>query len=127
VNAVQAQDILLCLIFVSNGKYIAVGSKDKNIYIYSTSTGRIVQTLTGHSSSVCTLANFNTFFASGGDNGCSSLILWEVQQWKMKRKVNLHNSALTCIVDLLDGSHLATGGYDKKIQIYNYKLSEKAL
>jgi hypothetical protein len=42
----------------------------------------------------------------------------------MKRKVNLHSAALTCIVDMLDGSHLATGGYDKKIQIYNYKKSE---
>lgn len=39
----------------------------------------------------------------------------------MKRKVNLHTAALTCIVDLLDGSHLATGGYDKKINVYNYK------
>ena len=41
----------------------------------------------------------------------------------MKRKVSLHSSALACIVDLMDGSHLETGGYDKKIQIYNYKRS----
>ncbi len=88
--------------------------------------GKLLQTLSGHRASVCTLANFGTFFASGGDNGCSSLILWESQQLKMKRKVSLHSAALTCILDLLDGSHLATGGYDKKIQIFNYRKGEPA-
>ena len=66
--------------------------------------------------------NFGSFFASGGDNGCGSLILWETTgQFRLKNKVNLHSAALTCIVDILDGSHMATGGYDKKINIYNYK------
>lgn len=69
------------------------------------------------------MANFGGFFASGGDNGCSSLILWDPATWKIKRKVNLHSAALTCIVDLLDGTHLATGGYDKKINVYNYRKS----
>jgi WD40 repeat protein len=42
----------------------------------------------------------------------------------MKRKVCLHSAALTCIVDLSDGSHLVTGGYDRKINIFNYKRGE---
>lgn len=67
------------------------------------------------------MANFGEFFASGGDNGCGSLIFWDTSQWKLKKKPYSHTAALTCIVDLLDGSSLATGGYDKRIQIYNYK------
>jgi WD40 repeat protein len=126
INSSNSQDILLCVLFLNQGKNIAVGSKDKNIYIYSTVGGKLVQTLAGHRASVCSLANFNNFFASGGDNGCGSLILWETPTYKMKRKINLHTAALTCVVDLLDGSHLATGGYDKKINIYNYKKGENA-
>lgn len=44
----------------------------------------------------------------------------------MKKKIPLHSAALTCIVDLGDGAHLATGGYDRKINIYNYKRGELA-
>jgi WD40 repeat protein len=73
---------------------------------------------------VCSLCNFRGFFASGGDNLCGSLILWDTDQLKMRRKVNLHSAALTCIADLGDGGHLATGGYDKKICIFNYKRGE---
>jgi WD40 repeat protein len=67
---------LLCTLFINQGKNIAVGSKDKNIYIFSIATGKLIQTLSGHRASVCVLANFGNFFASGGDNGCSSLIIW---------------------------------------------------
>lgn len=81
----------------------------------------MIQTLSGHRASVCSLSNFNNFIASGGDNGCSSLILWDSQQWRLRKKMNFHSAALTCIVDLLDGTHLATGGYDKKIFVFNYK------
>jgi WD40 repeat protein len=45
---------------------------------------------------------------------------------RIKKKINLHSAALTCIVDLGDGWHLATGGYDKKINIFNYKKGELA-
>lgn len=119
-----AQDILLCVLFANNCRNVLVGCKDKNIYVYSTAGGKYLQTLSAHRASVCSLSNFGSFFASGGDNGCGSLILWDTNQWKLKRKVNLHSAALTCIVDMLDGSHLATGGYDKKINIFNYKKSE---
>ena len=121
IACISAQDILLCTLFVNNGKNVLIGCKDKNIYVYSTATGKYMQTLSAHRASVCSLSNFGSFFASGGDNGCGSLILWDSSQFKLKRKVNLHAAALTCIIDLLDGSHLATGGYDKKINIYNFK------
>jgi WD40 repeat protein len=117
----NSQDILLCVIFINDGKHIAIGSKDNNIYIHEVSTGKFIQVLLGHQASVCSLFNFKNFFASGGDSGCGSLILWQSDQFRMKKKINLHSAALTCIVDLTDGANLATAGYDKKINIFNYK------
>jgi WD40 repeat protein len=39
----------------------------------------------------------------------------------MKTKVQLHTAAVTCIVDLQDGIHLATASYDRKINIFNHR------
>ena len=110
----------LCALFLNSGKQIAVGCMDCNIYVYAT-TGKFLTSLAAHSASVCTMANFGDFFASGGDHGCCSLVLWDSKQLKKRNKQKLHGAALTCIVDLMDGFHLATAGYDKKIVIYNYR------
>ena len=76
ISCQQAQDVILCTIFINGGKHIAVGSKDRCIYIYSTANGSLITQLHGHQASVCSLSNFGDFFASGGDNGCGSLIIW---------------------------------------------------
>ena len=98
-----------------------MGSKDRTIYVYSTANGTLVARLQGHQASICSLANFGDFFASGGDNGCGSLIIWSPVEWKPLNRVSLHSAALTCIIDLLDGTHLLTAGYDKQIIVYNYR------
>lgn len=77
----------------------------------------------GHDASVCCIANFGSFFVSGGDNGCNSFIIWDADVWKIRRKISgAHTAAVSCIIDLQDGASFATGSYDKSIQIYNYKL-----
>ena len=44
----------------------------------------------------------------------------------MRSKIKLHSAALTSIVDLLDGCHLATAGYDKRIIVYDYIRGQSA-
>jgi WD40 repeat protein len=114
------------MVFINQGQHIAVGSRDRNIYIHEVSSGKFLHALSGHKASICSLFNFGNFFASGGDNGCGNLILWDPEQFRMKQRVALHLAALTCIADLTDGTHLATGGYDKKIQVFNYRRGEPA-
>ena len=68
ISSQEATDVILCTIFLNGGKNIAMGSKDRTIYIYSTANGALVARLQGHQASVCSLTNFGDFFASGGDN-----------------------------------------------------------
>ena len=49
------------------------------------------------------------------------MITWDVRFWTTRSKVQLHSAAVTCIVDLRDGIHLATASYDRKISIFNFK------
>eukprot|EP00919_Chromeraceae_sp_WS-2016_P061525 GHVR01145930.1.p1 GENE.GHVR01145930.1~~GHVR01145930.1.p1 ORF type:complete len:138 (-),score=2.67 GHVR01145930.1:526-939(-) len=83
----------------------------------------MLYSLAGHSASICSMANHGEYVSSGGDYGCSSLIIWDVRTWTIKNRVQAHTAAVTCIVDLYDGVHLATASYDKNINIYNYKRS----
>lgn len=116
-------DVILCLIGVHN-KYIVSGGKDGllNVMTYS---GSKVATLRGHESSVCSLAlishNGGSYLASGGDYGCSSIIIWDINTWAIRTKLKYHSAAVTCIVDLEDGQTIVSGSYDKKINLYNIK------
>lgn len=120
----QTIDCLLCGVFVEEGKYIVVGSKDRNIYVYETQTGKFVSKLQGHKASVCSLLSHREFLASGGDVNCSSLILWDPKTWTILSKIQAHEAAISCIVDLMDDYTIATGSYDKKINLYNYRRNE---
>ena len=63
----------------------------------------------------------STYLASGGDHGCCSIIIWDVDTWAIRSKLKYHSAAVTCILDLEDGQTIISGSYDKRINLYNYK------
>lgn len=120
-------DSILCIHFL-NDQYVATGSKDATINIYSLE-GKKVRKLKGHEASICCLSsvknlNGEIFLASGSDHGCSSLVLWDIRSWGMTSKVQAHSAAVTGILDLEDGRHIATGSYDKKINIFSMQKNQ---
>ena len=125
------RDSILCISFVAN-KYVATGSKDATINVY-TFDGNKIRTLTGHEAAICCLSTIQssigeTVLASGSDHGCSSLILWNTSRsWSILSRIQAHSAAVTSIVDLQDGKHVATGSYDKKINIYNMARNQVAM
>jgi len=42
-----------------------------------------------------------------------------LRSWTISSKIQAHTAAVTGILDLEDGRHVATGSYDKKINIFN--------
>lgn len=99
-----------------------MGGKDKNLRVYEVSSGKLLYVLSGHQANICSLASHGQLVSSGGDHGCSSLIVWDsAKSWSMRSRVQLHSAAVTCIVDLQDSTTLATGSYDKKLNIFSYR------
>lgn len=111
-------------------RYIATGSKDTSINIYSLD-GRKVRTLRGHEAAICCLAAIKNqsgdILASGSDNGCGSVVLWDSKSWQILSKIQAHEAAVTSIVDLEDGRTIATGSYDKKINIFSMAKNQKII
>jgi WD40 repeat protein len=122
-------DSILCIHFLGD-KYVATGSKDTTLNIYSLD-GRKLRTLRGHEAAICCLATVKSqsgdILASGSDNGCGSVILWDPRSWQIMSKIQAHEAAVTSIVDLDDGRHIATGSYDKKINIFSMSRNQKLL
>lgn len=112
---------MLCGVFACEGKVLVVGGKDKTVRVYEVATGKMLYVLAGHQANVCSLANHGQVVSSGGDHGCSSLIIWDSRTWTIRTRVQLHTAAVTCIVDLQDSAHLATASYDKKINIFSLR------
>lgn len=102
IDAIQSQDAILCCIFANKGRNLVAGGKDKTVRVYDSSNGKLVCSLQGHKASICSIANHEDFVTTGGDNGCSSLIVWDTKNWKIYSKIQVHTAALTSIVDLLD-------------------------
>jgi WD40 repeat protein len=112
---------MLCGVFACDGKALVVGGKDKNIRVYEIPSGKLLYVLSGHQANVCSLACHGQLVSSGGDHGCSTLIVWDTKNWSIRSKVQLHSAAVTCIVDLQDSTALATASYDRKINIFSYR------
>ena len=95
-------DSILCIQFVGD-RFVATGSKDSMVNVY-TLDGRKVRTLQGHNAAICCLASMRSqsgdILASGSDNGCGSVILWDSKSWQMISKIQAHEAAVTSIVDL---------------------------
>lgn len=53
-------------------------------------------------------------------------MLWDSEGYTPVLKLEGHKAAVTCIVDLGDGLHMASGSYDKKINIYNLQQGQVA-
>ena len=96
------QDSILCIHFVAD-KYVATGSKDHTVNVYSLD-GKKLTNLKGHKAAICCLALIkgasNDLLASGSDNGCGSVILWDIKSWQAVSKIQAHEAAVTSIVDL---------------------------
>lgn len=100
------------------------GTRNGSLIVMSLN-GKTIHTLSGHKSAICTLTLINdknrVILASGGDYGCSSILLWNTRSWEILGRLQHHSAAVTSILDIGDSQTIVSGSYDKKINVYNYQ------
>jgi WD40 repeat protein len=104
--------------FSSDGKTIASGSDDNTIKIWDSSTGKLIRTLTGHSSSVLSVA-----FSSDGKTVASgswdnTIKIWDSSTGKLIRTLTGHSQGVLSVAFSSDGK-IASGSEDNTIKIWD--------
>ena len=59
------------------------------------------------------------YLVSGSDAGCSLVVVWDPVTWQPRHVFSSHSAAVTGIVDLQDGVHFMSAGYDKKLNVFS--------
>jgi len=78
---------ITCVAFSPNGRLCATGSDDYTICVWETESGSKVHTLTGHRGKITSVQFFSDsqLVSAGGDK---SLILWDLQDGKLVKRVD---------------------------------------
>jgi WD40 repeat protein len=94
-----------------------------NIQIYNYSTGDLIRTLNGHSSSVLSIEMLSEqFMASGGVD--KNVIIWDLFSYSIKYNLTGHTSVVYCI-KRLSSNLIASGDYNGTIIVWNWLSGER--
>ncbi|MHC4606616.1 MAG: WD40 repeat domain-containing protein [Planctomycetota bacterium] len=109
--------VVFGMAFSADGKLVATAGRDGKIFLWDTLIGSKKRVLAGPmSSSVRCVA-----FAPDGSRLAAGLDMivnvWNPEDGELDYLVRMHDGIISCIAYSGDGSLLATGGYDKTIQV----------
>ncbi len=116
----RGHDAVICRVAWSpDGSLIASPSYDKTVRIWETKTGKLVRSLTAHSSQVTAVAwsPDGTRIATGADD--LLVFLWDPHTGEKLNGFKGHSRYLTSLSWSASGSWLATGSADGSIRIWD--------
>ncbi|GAB1319606.1 hypothetical protein MFIFM68171_09816 [Madurella fahalii] len=101
---------------------MATGSFDRTIRIWNTSTGKLLQTLSGHKAPIASVAFIagNSHVASASGN---TVRIWQVETGKLHRTFQGHTAPVTSITfeDIRDTKVMITTSSDGEMRIWAYE------
>ena len=106
------QGALHAAAFSPEGRLLAAGCADKNVYVWDTATGKLLHTLPGHHSSVTGVAfspDGQRLASVGGDQQAN---IWDTASGNKIANLAGGDRPLTTVAWSSDGHCLATGGSD---------------
>ncbi|WP_442937209.1 protein kinase domain-containing protein [Nostoc sp.] len=95
------------------------------IHLFSSSTGQLLRTLSGHSESVWSVAissNGQMLASGSGDN---TIKLWNVATGREIRTLSGHSDSVNSVAISSDGQMLASRSYDNTIKLWNVQTGRE--
>ncbi|XP_067120731.1 protein qui-1-like [Centruroides vittatus] len=113
------KDTINCMYMSVSGRLFASGSKDFDVIIWETSSGKIKHRLNHHASEVLsvTINHAETIVISGSETGV--VIVAKLTTGEVIRRMECHKGAVTCISFNSEDDIFATGSYDRTICVWS--------
>ncbi len=108
-----------CLALNSNGQILALGSKDKNIYLWQVNKRERIAILQGHTDGVWSIAwsPDDKLLASGSQD--KMVHLWDGSTHQPVATLKGHAGTVCGVAWSPDGKLLASGGWDKTVRLWD--------
>lgn len=109
-----------CAVFSPDGRFIASGSFDKSVRLWSAITGQYIAAFRGHVGDVYLLAwsiDSRMLVSCSKD---STIKVWDCQTRKLKEDLPGHADEVFAVDWSPDGSAVASGGRDKVVKIWRH-------
>ena len=113
--------------FSPDGRLVATGHRDRNVRLWSATTGRLLKVLTGHQGQVVAVAFSpdSKLLATGASDGSGRL--WSAEDFSYIGPLLGHTQLMTSVAFNPRSDLVATGSLDRTIRIWQVDLSRVPL
>ena len=117
MNIIGHSSTVVSVVFSPNGKYLASGSWDNTIGVWSVSSGERIKTITNYSTVLSVVFSPNgEYLASGSRN--KTIEVWSVLSGERIKTLIGHSSAVLSVVFSPNEEYLASGSKDCTIGVW---------
>ena len=112
-------DDIYCFYISSDNRFLASGSDDNTIHLWSLPDGKLLTTLSGHTDSIRSLviSSDNRFLASGSDD--NTIHLWSLPDGQHLTTLSGHTDSIRSLVISSDNRFLASSSSDGTIRLWS--------
>ncbi|MCF7763608.1 MAG: protein kinase [Verrucomicrobia bacterium] len=104
------------LAYSPDGRWLASGAGEREIWIWESSTGNLVKKLSYPSPVQALAFSPDSGWLAGGGN--TTLKLWEVSSWNLAATLEGHTAWINSVAFTPDGTRLVSAGLDREIKIW---------
>eukprot|EP00182_Erythrolobus_australicus_P006583 CAMPEP_0185841492 /NCGR_PEP_ID=MMETSP1353-20130828/17922_1 /TAXON_ID=1077150 /ORGANISM="Erythrolobus australicus, Strain CCMP3124" /LENGTH=654 /DNA_ID=CAMNT_0028540971 /DNA_START=37 /DNA_END=1998 /DNA_ORIENTATION=+ len=116
--------VVQSVVFSTDGKWLATGSRDRTVKLWNAATGEYVRTCSGHSDYVRSVAfsHDGKRVASGSDD--NTVRVWDTASGRCVRTCSGHSNWVWAVAISSDDKWLASGSSDNSVRLWNPSTGE---